>query len=313
MLPHPDADDVRLWLARDFGVEAAPLTVAEGGADAAALTWRATSLDPAVPDLAVKWSRRDIRPGLELAATLAHSGLRVPRPLAATDGRRWSERGGGLLAAVPWVHGEEAVVAPFGAGGWQGLGRLLRLVHDTPFDGWAATGRRSIRRSDEDLASAVATLDAGVAARCLTLLERTAPALARESGAPHVTCHGDPHLGNVLLSPEGEVWLVDWDECVQAPREADLVLVLLGVLPTWPIGEADKAAFLEGYGRDIEFDDELLLAFGAIRAVEDVLGTARIIADEERTVGERAAAEQTLAGILSPDGLVGLVEARLGL
>jgi len=32
-------------------------------------------------------------------------------------------------------------------------------------------------------------------------------------------CHGDPHLGNLLIGADHDVWLIDWDDAFTAPRE----------------------------------------------------------------------------------------------
>lgn len=43
--------------------------------------------------------------------------------------------------------------------------------------------------------------------------------------ADSVVCHGDPTPGNLILTPDGTVTLIDWDRPVFAPRERDLIAV----------------------------------------------------------------------------------------
>ena len=52
----------------------------------------------------------------------------------------------------------------------------------------------------------------------------------REMGAllsadppPFAFCHADIHTANIILDPQGEVRIVDWDETVIAPKERDLM------------------------------------------------------------------------------------------
>jgi len=45
-------------------------------------------------------------------------------------------------------------------------------------------------------------------------LDETGTATLR---AGTVVCHCDAHIGNVLISDDGDVWLLDWDEVVRAP------------------------------------------------------------------------------------------------
>lgn len=49
--------------------------------------------------------------------------------------------------------------------------------------------------------------------------------LARRALAP-VLCHADIHTANVLLDADGQVWIVDWDETLLAPKERDLMFVV---------------------------------------------------------------------------------------
>jgi aminoglycoside phosphotransferase (APT) family kinase protein len=43
------------------------------------------------------------------------------------------------------------------------------------------------------------------------------------TNAPLVLCHGDPTIGNVILSDaDGKLYLIDWDGVILAPKERDL-------------------------------------------------------------------------------------------
>ncbi|MFW5747978.1 MAG: phosphotransferase enzyme family protein [Chloroflexota bacterium] len=49
---------------------------------------------------------------------------------------------------------------------------------------------------------------------------------ARAAGLPHVLCHGDPTMGNIIVSTTtgtGQLNLIDWDGVIIAPKERDLV------------------------------------------------------------------------------------------
>ena len=125
-----------------------------------------------------------------------------------------------------------------------------------------------------------------------------------------VPCHGDPHLGNVLLDEQGHPWLIDLDEATTAHREIDMVLIELGVLPDRPIDPLDRHAFRSGYG-EFDLDETRLTRFGCIRALEDVISVFRSL----RKRPDAADAEilrATLLSLLGPKGLIALVEVRLG-
>ena len=161
-----------------------------------------------------------------------------------------------------------------------------------------------------------------------------------------VICHTDPHHGNLLLGSTtapttgsdagplttdagppatdagpGEVWLVDWDDAVLAPREADLIFVVGGVYSFAPITDAQVGWFFEGYtpasgGVTLpDLDPTRLTYYRSTRALTDFLDFAdAVLADDAVELArepdlrpepaDRAAALRIAAGALSPDGLV---------
>src|SRR5262249_41665391 len=54
-------------------------------------------------------------------------------------------------------------------------------------------------------------------------------ALLRERSGPFVVCHADLHPGNIIRCQGDQVFLIDWDDVMLAPRERDLIFV--GVAP----------------------------------------------------------------------------------
>ncbi|MDM7888508.1 aminoglycoside phosphotransferase family protein [Curtobacterium sp. RHCJP20] len=122
-----------------------------------------------------------------------------------------------------------------------------------------------------------------------------------------VPCHGDPHLGNVLVESDGSLRLVDWDEAVVGPREIDLHLVEFSVLFT-PATPEQLAAFRAGYG-PVELDERRLVRYACIRALEDL--TSTMTAALTSTGADRDEALRVVTGILAPAGSASLVEPRL--
>ena len=44
----------------------------------------------------------------------------------------------------------------------------------------------------------------------------------KEESLPFVLCHTDIHGGNLIRDPQGKLWLIDWENVMLAPKEADL-------------------------------------------------------------------------------------------
>lgn len=325
------ADDRLLaWVREDFGVELTAVEPVEHGADAAAEVRRGIASDGA--RYAVKWSGGGTPVALLVAARLAERGVPgVLAPAPTRTGRLWSERDGRRLSLVPWAPGAGALDGGMTAGRWRRYGALLAQVHATPPDDpvlrtlpreshdperWAAPARalgpaiaEAAAGTADPLVRALAEQWRGGAAEVVAALLERADALGRvlrARRAPEVVCHGDPHLLNVLVSGEDDVWLIDWDDAVLAPRERDLLFVLGGVLPFAPVGAREQAWFFDGYG-PAEVDPDRLAYYRCVRALEDLAGPAEEVLDLAGRAGaQRAEALETFASVLSPTGLARL-------
>jgi len=47
----------------------------------------------------------------------------------------------------------------------------------------------------------------------------------RNSPIDFVICHGEPHRWNTMVNEKGEVFLIDWDDSIFAPKEKDLIMI----------------------------------------------------------------------------------------
>lgn len=315
-------------IAREFELRLDSLELTQGGWDGAAQTW--LGVDAEGSRWAVKTTTRDVGFGLAVAASLAEAGgaavtggVAVPR--RTVGGTPWAQLDDAIVAVTPWIDG---VDGPDAVIDWAAFGRLLRTVHEHPPPS-SAPARRGIRRHGRSAAALIREIDelvdsvpAGSAERetlremwptvrgRLAALAEAERALKRSRGAAtRVTLHGDPHLGNVVVDPSGRPWLIDFDEATVAPREADLMLIELGVLFSRPISESERRAFRAGYGTDAVIDEARIARFGCVRAVEDVTSTYRAVFAGNLAVDiDRVS---FVDGMLGPHGLVTLVEADL--
>ncbi|WP_439691133.1 phosphotransferase family protein [Curtobacterium sp. SP.BCo] len=317
----PTAEDARRWVAEDFGVHAVTVDEVTGGTDNSAVVWRLVDGDGGA--WAAKWTTRPTRTGTRLVASMAGVGLgSTPAVRPTEDGRRRSRRAGGKLALSRWSDGEDAATVGLDQDGWCAYGRLLADVHahTFPLPPRRQGARRGIRRRRRRYRADIRALDAAAAtsdaAPVLELWRDARPRiellvrgtrLVPEAPADPVPCHGDPHLGNVLVEPGGVLRLVDWDEAVVGPREIDLHLVEFSVLFA-PASAEQLAAFREGYGPAV-VDERRLVRFASVRALEDLTSTMQ---DAVRSDGaEHAEALRVFTGILAPTGSASLVEERL--
>ncbi|MFC4017192.1 phosphotransferase [Micromonospora sp. GCM10011542] len=321
---------VSTWVREDFGIELDALEPVTHGADQQARLWRARAVDGT--GYAVKLSGGGTPAGLLVTAHLAGQGVRgVAAPLPTRDGRLYSRREGRRLSVVPWVSDERALGGAMTLAHWRAYGEVLAAVHAAavtddlaellPRGGGTyqriltATRAQAGRLRDPGRAGAVAELAevwASVAdpvAALIRAVERLAVEV-RDRPGPAVVCHGDPHLGNLLLGPDGQVWLIDWDDAVLAPRECDLMFILGGVLAFAPVTGEQQAAALAGYGA-VDVDPARLAWFLAVRALDDLSDWTRQALDPDASAADRSFAVRIVRGLVSPDGLVTLATSAL--
>jgi len=295
---------LRKWLLEDFGLEVVELTPVAHGADVAAQVWKAST---ATNTYAVKWSGAGTNTGHQVAAFLGDCGLPgVPEMIRTTEGGLWSVHAKKRLTIAPWIDGVRAADSRLTDEQWQEYGVLLRRVHD-------AEPPPRLR----DALPKHSHIDArtpALAVEVQTRLEAPEGEVEEELGAvwkqyehiitnlltdrppepagPRVICHGDPHLGNVLV--DGQLHLIDWDDVILAPREQDLMFMLGGMGDVGPTTSAQLDAFLAGYGPHT-IDQDAIHYYRHVRALEDVVGWSH----QAITGPDNAYALQVTKGILT--------------
>lgn len=319
--PRPSVDDARRWVAADFGVHAVDVEEVTGGTDTSAIVWRLVDDDGVA--WAAKWTTRPTRTGTRLVTSMAAAGLAsTTRSRPTEGGRRRSRRAGGRLALSRWSDGQDAATVGLDLEAWRAYGALLADVHAHafPLPARRQGARRGIRRRRRRYVAEIRALDAAAASGTDPVLDLWRQARSRIDlllegtrlvpGGPGdpVPCHGDPHLGNVLVEEDGALLLVDWDEAVVGPREIDLHLVEFSVLFE-PATPEELDAFRAGYG-PTAVDEHRMVRFACIRALEDLTSTM----SEAVAAGvgpDRDEALRVFTGILAPTGSASLVDARL--
>lgn len=127
----------------------------------------------------------------------------------------------------------------------------------------------------------------------INLLVQRTEALASELQSKPlelVLCHTDVHGGNILIGENDELYIVDWDNPILAPKERDLMFIGGGIDDIWK-NERQEAMFYEGYGKT-EINLPALAYYRCERIIEDLaviceqlLLTDEGGADRERSLG----------------------------
>jgi spectinomycin phosphotransferase len=304
---------MRKWLLAEFGLDVVELTSVVYGADVAAQVWRATT---ATNTYAVKWSGAGTNTGHQVAAYLADCGIPgVPEMIRTVEGGLWSVHAKKRLTVTPWIDGPRAAETGLTDDQWSEYGVLLRRVHDAepPLKLREALPRHShIDARMPALAEELRVLlETPEGEELAAVWEQYDDVIANlftnrptEPSGPRVICHGDPHLGNVLVA-DG-LHLIDWDDVISAPREQDLMFMLGGMGDIGPTTETQRNAFLTGYGPH-PIDADAVRYYRHVRAYEDVVGWSH-----QAVVGpDNAYALKVVKGILG-SGLAALAAEPAG-
>lgn len=210
--------------------------------------------------------------------------------------RLWVEVDGFTLALYPFIYGTTGMAHGLEEHHWRTFGAALRAMHDTPL----ASDLAPIVPRDAfttGLSDAVRALDAHIDAqtfadpierdlaafwqrqraeiRALVARFETLGRRLRAQSPPLVLCHADVHPNNVLIDLDDQLWIVDWDDALLAPKECDLMMGV-GGLGNYPAGPREASWLLQGYG-GTDIDPVALAYYRHVRALGDIAADGELV------------------------------------
>lgn len=297
------------------------------GNDAATSVYRASTVDGTPLFLKLRAAGGFSLPSLFVPDWLRRTGIeRVPAPLRTNSGELWVGLHDFALAVYPFLEGQPGRDAGLSDHYWREVGALVRGIHASQLPTDLATqmprerfvpSRRELfpalqaaisnPPADDPIACELAACWGKQGQVIERLLER-ADALGeqlRQASPPLVLCHADLHPWNLLLDGQGQLWLIDWDETILAPRERDLMFAIGGIGGDG-VGPAQTASFLAGYG-DTEIDPTALAYYRYAWAVQDLAAYGEcILLQPERSETARREALRYFRGQFGPQCIVAL-------
>ena len=109
-------------------------------------------------------------------------------------------------------------------------------------------------------------------------IQSTVNALERLAGElrgrtfTQVVCHADLHPGNLLRDHDGQIFVIDWEDVMIAPKERDFIFI--NPPQAQGSGPKDMAPFFQGYGH-AEVDWAALAYYRHERVAQDLIECAR--------------------------------------
>lgn len=217
-----------------------------------------------------RWSKEQILEEHEFALQLSSREIPVIAPLKNTKDKTLFECQGFRFALFPRKGGYAP--EPGKLDQLERLGSLLGRVHQ-----YGQTGQFKFRDSlsiermlleprrfliDNDFIPAN-LLDnyQTIFEQLLANIERTC---ADFSQYKMIKCHGDWHLGNILWQEEHGGYIVDLDDCMNAPAMQDIWMMLSGE----PLDQANQLkAILKGYQQFCDFDYREIALLESLRTM----------------------------------------------
>jgi spectinomycin phosphotransferase len=289
MLEKPNLQD-ELIISRlqgEYRLHIAELTFLPLGADVNTAVYRVVAEDGAAYILKLRKGDFD-EITVSVPAFLKAQGIQsIIAPLQTRARGRWANLSGYKMILYPFIEGKNGYQVELSDRHWLEFGAALKSIHsaDVPSELEALIPREMYSGRWRELVKeyqAQAEKDAFEDPTAIKLAEfmksnrvkidrlvERANQLAlslRDRSLEFVLCHSDVHAGNILISENDALYIVDWDNPIYAPKERDLLLI--GGNAGW--NDARQVdLFYQGYG-ETEVDGMALAYYRYERIIQDI-------------------------------------------
>jgi spectinomycin phosphotransferase len=278
-------------LQSEYDLRVVKLTFLPIGADARTAVYRVTTDDGTAYFLKLRKNFNEVI--IRIPLFLKETGVpEVIIPIETKSKQYWADFGDYKLILYPFIEGKDGFEMELTYQHRQHLGEAFKGIHTAQVPPELKKLVKKDTFSAESVAAKLAEFMKSNRNEIVRLLER-AEQLASElqSNPPElVLCHSDIHGGNILISNTGELYIVDWDDPILAPKERDLMFIGGGIDSIWK-SKREEAVFYEGYGKT-EINRVALAYYRYERVIEDLvviceqlLSTDEGGADRERSLG----------------------------
>ncbi len=323
MLEKPDLQDeaIAACLGDHYGLNATEISFLPLGADMNTAVYRVVSADSLPYFVKLRRGVFDAV-SVDVPKFLHDAGItQIIAPIANRSGQLSSSLGEFNLILSPFIEGHGGWDVDLSDRDWVHFGRALKSIHSAalpptlaariPHETYSPYWRERVTGFQEQIqADVFVDPSAAGLAELLRDKQRVVNHLiqrAEDLGAVlqlqpthEVLCHSDIHVGNVLMNSSGELYIVDWDQPILAPKERDLMFIGGGLGGGGHTPEQEVALFYEGYGQT-EINPVALAYYRYERIVQDIAAycTQLLLTDEggeDRAQGLRQMTSQFLPG-----------------
>jgi spectinomycin phosphotransferase len=292
MLEKPDLKDERIiaCLQDEYGLLVFQIDFLPIGADLNTAVYRVVADDQRLYFVKL---RRGVFDEISVALPkfLSDQGIaQIIAPLTTKTGQLWASLDSFKTILYPFVEGHDGYEIDLSDRHWIDFGTALKSIHaievppalirriqrETYSLQWREIVKTFLKRVDDAVFNDPVAIKVAVFLRTrraeILDLVRRAERLARELQAlspEFVVCHSDIHAGNILMDAKNNLYIVDWDNPILAPKERDLMFVGGGQFGTTHTPQGEETLFYRGYGRT-QIDPVALAYYRYERIIQDI-------------------------------------------
>jgi len=268
MIERPNIKDEKIIsaLRENYSIPVSGVEFLPVGNDSSAWAYRVDAKNKVSYFLKI---RKEIsnRAGLFVPRFLIDNGIeQVIAPLSTKTQELWVNIDGFAFILYPFITGNEAMKVGMTYVQWMEFGSTLKQIHATELTThilkyvkhesfipkWSRLAKMlheqvNIREYDDPYQRQLAIFWKENNEKIQTLVER-AEILGKRlqhTNLEFVLCHADIHTANILITQKQNMFIVDWDDTLLAPKERDLMFVL----GENTVETREEQLFFKGYGR----------------------------------------------------------------
>ncbi len=222
---------------------------------------------------------------------LADSGLQqIIPPVSTTLEKLSTNLGSFQLILYPYIDGYNGLEAQLSDDHWVQFGAAIKKLHNThipetitkdlPREKFSSKWRETVKAFlcqiqnevfEEPITVKAAEFLKSKRVEILKMIEHTEELAftLQAQELPYILCHADIHGWNLLINKENNLYIVDWDTLIVAPKERDLMFIGAGI---WNSGRSpieEESLFYKGYGLT-EINNSAICYYRFERIIQDI-------------------------------------------